>query len=61
MSPMVSPCQLGPKLLPNGSNLGQSGPKLEPSWAEVGALLAKIDTKSGAHVAAMSDRNREFG
>jgi len=53
--------QLGPKLLSNKSNLGSScavlepswakvGPKLEPmgrSWAEVGALLAEVDPKSG--------------
>ena len=38
--------QLGPKLLPNGSNLGPNCGMLDPSWGEeVGALLAKVGLK----------------
>ena len=42
--------QLGQKLLPNGSKLGPSCAILEPSWAswaDVGALQAEVDPKSG--------------
>ena len=59
--------QLGQKLLPNGSKLGQ----VAPSWSQVGPKLDQVGltlgpcrpklTPSRANVAAMSDRNGPFG
>jgi hypothetical protein len=47
--PILKPCgpQLGPKLLPNGFNLGPSCGMLDPSWGQVGVKWVRVGPKLG--------------
>ena len=47
--PILKPCgpQLGPKLLPNGFNLGPSCGMLDPSWGQVGVKWVRLGPSWG--------------